>query len=203
MTNSLEIVPPKCGVSSAGAVYTPNPIAHSMVSHCEKILGKKRTLRVLEPSVGEGAFLDALKSSDLNILSLTAVDLDHLAIDQLRRKSKDYRFILELHHCDFLKIVMKSGNDPKHDLIIGNPPFIKYNNFTEEFSNNTTFFADKYEIPTRDLKNAWAVFLVAAQKMLSPDGLLAFILPYEILTVEYGKKALKSALAGTSLGFDE
>jgi len=174
-----------------GSVYTPYNVAQSMVAHCKEILGDRKELRVLEPSVGDGVFARALNTSEIPVLSLTVVDLDQNAIEQLKLNSDYLRFPIKFHHCDFIEIAIKPSNEAPPDLIIGNPPFIRFRNFSDEFKNNTTLLANKWNVPAKEMRNAWAVFLHATEKILSSDGLLAFILPYEILTVAYGQQALQ------------
>lgn len=48
--------------------------------------------------------------------------------------------------------------------------------------------ADKSNYDIKGLKNSWAAFLVASSQMLNETGVLAYILPYELLTVSYGLK---------------
>ena len=40
----------------------------------------------------------------------------------------------------------------------------------------------------KDLKNAWSAFVVAAESSLTKNGILSFIVPYEIMNVAYGQK---------------
>lgn len=176
----------------SGAVYTPEPIATSIVAHCEELLERKNNLRVLEPSVGDGSFVRALHTSNIDIATVSAVDLDQRAIDELHSNSSFFRFPLRLHHNDFLEFAMESGDVTSPDLIIGNPPFISYRNYTDEFRQNSTLLAKQCNDSVNYFKNAWVAFALTAERLLAPDGLLALVLPYEILTVEYGQIFLQS-----------
>ncbi|MCY4184278.1 MAG: hypothetical protein OXC82_13195 [Rhodobacteraceae bacterium] len=176
----------------SGAVYTPELITNSMVAHCEELLERKNNLRVLEPSVGDGSFVRALHASNIDIATVSAVDLDERVFDELHSKSSFFRFPLRLYHNDFLEFAMKSGDGTSPDLIIGNPPFINYRNYTDEFRQNSTLLANRCDDSVNHFKNAWLAFALTAEKLLAPDGLLAFVLPYEILTVEYGHNFLQS-----------
>ena len=53
---------------------------------------------------------------------------------------------------------------------------------------NQLSFALDY--PLNCLKNSWSAFLIASAKLVSEDGIVAFVLPYELLTVDYGQKSL-------------
>jgi len=182
----------KCEVQSPGAVYTPDPIAKAIISRCEELLEKRNNLRILEPSVGDGAFVRALDSSNINISSVNVVDLDHLVIEQLQSSRNGFRFPLRIHNCDYLEYAKKSTDDPHPNLIVGNPPFIRYHNYSESFKQNTNLLAHSREGSFNYMKNAWMAFLISAENLLAPDGLLAFVLPYEIMTVDYGQSVLQS-----------
>lgn len=45
--------------------------------------------------------------------------------------------------------------------------------------------------PLTGLKNSWAAFLVASTYLLRDEGVAAFIIPYELMTVAYGHQLLK------------
>ena len=85
----------------------------------------EKDLKILEPSVGEGAFLPKIfeKYSNKN-LSLDAVDIDEKVLKNLKKKYKNIRTLNE----DFLE-----HNFGKHyDLVVGNPPFKNAREFLEK-----------------------------------------------------------------------
>lgn len=176
----------------SGAVYTPEQIANSIVARCEELLERNNNLRVLEPSVGDGSFVRALHTSNIDVSTVSVVDLDKEVIDELHSKSSFFRFPLRLYHNDFLEFAMRYEDGTPPDLIIGNPPFISYRNYSDEFRQNSTLLANQCDDSVNYFKNAWVAFALTAEKLLAKDGLLAFVLPYEILTVEYGHFFLQS-----------
>lgn len=177
-------------VRFTGAVYTPASVAKALTEFVATILPPNAE-RALEPSVGDGAFVDALEAA-LPSMFITAIDIDEQVIDQLefrdRLKSgrRDYRT------GDFLEFARDEiARSINYDLIIGNPPFIRKHNFSEEFKVSLEELAEAIDYPRTSLKNSWAAFVIAATTMLSQTGVLAFILPYEIMTVSYGQAALQ------------
>ena len=105
------------------AYYTDFEIVEKLSDFFPKF-SNKTDLKILEPSVGNGAFLSKIfeKYSDKNI-SLDAFDVDKKVLKNLEKKFK-----IKTVNEDFLKY-----NFGKHyDLIIGNPPFSKARDFLEK-----------------------------------------------------------------------
>lgn len=173
-----------------GTVYTPPDIAAELTSIVVANLPKKK-LNVMEPSVGDGVFLNQIISS-LYESHFTAVDIDGEVIEKLRSGNSDktITFITS----DFISHALDVLNNTsiRFDLVIGNPPFIRKHNFSYIFKETLSNFSNTIRYPYSDLKNSWVAFLIGASRICSDDGIVAFILPYELLTVAYGNKALRS-----------
>ncbi len=181
----------RSSVRYTGAVYTPRDIAAALVSTIKSIVSD-RFLRVLEPSVGDGAFLDQIAES-LEAINVTALDIDSVVMAELNERFSFSAAPVEFVVGDFIEYALNciSAEDKVFDLIIGNPPFIRGRNFSDDFKGSLARFSEVSSYPLKDLKNSWVAFLIASEKILSENGVVAFVLPYEIMTVEYGKKALR------------
>lgn len=162
-----------------GVVYTPQSIATEIVRFL-KVEGVK-TNRILEPSVGDGAFVAALSESGIGLNSLVAIDIDEGAIAKLELAYPNASFIAE----DFLAFC-EDSKPQVYDLVIGNPPYIRLRTFTSEFRRRVDRLSERTGYPRQALKNAWAAFSVAAEQCLAEDGTLAFVVPYEMMHVGYG-----------------
>jgi len=185
----------RSAVRLTGAVYTPPDIAAAVVSVVKDIL-PSRSLNILEPSVGDGAFLNEMMGL-LKGHQFTAVDIDKAAIKQLKRRLADGATSVSFKTSDFVSYAstyISAGSRP-FDLIIGNPPFIRKHNFSEEFKDSLESFAAVTGYPLKHLKNSWAAFLLASSRIVSEGGIVAFIVPYELMTVEYGQRILQTLLA--------
>jgi len=149
---------------------------------------------ILEPSVGDGAFLSAL-ADKLPQASLTALDIDEHVIEQLQAREEVGFLKSDYFIGDFINYAAKWILGRKRfGLIIGNPPFIRKHNFSEEFKSALDELATAINYPRADLKNSWVAFLLASTVLLRDHGMVAFILPYEIMTVVYGQSALRYLL---------
>ena len=164
-----------------GVVYTPPEVADEVakvgVSFCSR-----EPLRVLEPSAGDGAFLRALVSIGIEEHNITAVDIDDEAVSQLRGQYRNATVI----ESDFLKYVLSRSGD-EFDLVIGNPPFIKRVGYSVAFKGRLEKLSQLTGFPLAELKNSWAAFVVGAVSLVGPNGVLALVLPYELITVKYGR----------------
>ncbi len=165
-----------------GVVYTPTEVADEVakvgVSFCS---GK--TLRILEPSAGDGAFLRALVSIGIEEVNITAVDIDNKAVCQLRGRYRNATII----ESEFLEYVLRRSGD-EFDLVIGNPPFIKRVGYSVAFKDRLDKLSQLTGFPLAELKNSWAAFVVGAMRLIGPNGVIALVLPYELITVKYGRR---------------
>jgi len=161
--------------NSIGQVFTPSYIAEFMVSNLFSFIensGKiPKILRVLEPSVGEGIFLDFLLKS--NIFNITAYEMDYSLKEYLLNSYPNVTFKFE----NFL------GSDPseKFDLIIGNPPYLGQNYNSEVFQEYIKEypFCAKYFVGNMDL---FYFFIHLGIEKLNPGGLLTFITTHYWIT---------------------
>lgn len=184
-------LPPDTKARMFGVVYTPIDIAKSIskltLSKCTN-----KPLKILEPSVGDGYFVDALHGFLTSEFNITAIDIDSDVIRGLStRYDVSYQKKINLLNQDFIEYAI-STKDEKFDLIIGNPPFIKKHNYSSNFKNTLDKLSEKTGCQCKDLKNSWAAFVVASEPLLAEDGVLSFIVPYELMTVSYGQAIQKS-----------
>lgn len=103
------------------AHYTRQDTAFSLVSLAARFL-PSRKLRILEPSVGVGAFLPALFAQfDKTIINLDLVEIDGNALKRLEElfPISPENFTIQKINQDFLNF----HPEQKYDLVIGNPPF--------------------------------------------------------------------------------
>jgi adenine-specific DNA-methyltransferase len=175
-------------VRETGAVYTPLPIAKELVRFSASLLPGK-VLSVLEPSAGDGVFIEAMKHHGVNG-AITLVDIDPGVIGALADKCRELTNFEGFVSCDFIEFASRAYGERSFDLVIGNPPFIRRHNFSQEHLGWIRLLADISGVPSSVMKNSWAAFLVATVLLLSGNGVVCFVLPYELLTVKYGKDIL-------------
>lgn len=188
--NFVQTIDQRELVRLTGAVYTPTSVAYALTEFVATILPLNAG-RALEPSVGDGAFVNALEAA-LPTLFLTAIDIDEQVIEQLEIRDRPNSCLRDYRTGNFIDFAREEiARSVSYDLIIGNPPFIRKHNFSEEFKASLEELAEAIDYPKTNFKNSWAAFVIAATTMLNRTGVLAFILPYEIMTVAYGQAALQ------------
>lgn len=167
-------------VRGNGVVYTPLPVAQVVVAQALAKLDIKEGGTILEPSCGDGSFLNALTERPL--LEIYALDKDEEAITKCRSEFGG----ISLSQGDFFEDLPTAWPE-RFDLIIGNPPYVGWHRCDMENRTRLDELCVEYDYQSKHLKNAWAGFVVKATMKLSARGVLAFVIPYEFLTVSYGK----------------
>lgn len=170
-----------------GAYYTPLQLANAMVS----LVASQDIANVLEPSCGDGVFLDSLATLNLlnSIPDITAVEIEDNEAEKVRNNYKDKKNVHVLNE-DFLDFYQRVYGKQTYDLIIGNPPYIRYQYLTEEqreIQSSMSSILTSHGMKSNKLINAWVAFLVACVQLLSENGKIAFVIPAEILQVVYAE----------------
>lgn len=168
-----------------GAYYTPLQLANAMVNLCTA----DSTHSVLEPSCGDGVFLDSLRQLNLidQIGSVDAVEIEPDEAEKVQHNYQNYQNIHVLNE-DFFEFYSRMVSaQTQYDLILGNPPYIRYQYLTETQRELQSNILSSHGMKANKLINAWVAFLVACVQLLSENGRIAFVIPAEILQVAYAE----------------
>lgn len=165
-----------------GAYYTPESLANFIV----KVAIKSAHSTILEPSSGDGIFIDSLYNQNFvdGHTKITAIEIEPLEAKKITDKHTNKKE-LDVRCEDFFDFY--STNKSKYDLIIGNPPYIRYQYLTEKQREIQSDILTSNGMKSNKLINAWVAFLVACVRMLEDDGTIAFVIPAEILQVAYAE----------------
>ena len=106
-----------------GAYYTPLPLAKAIIG----LLSSKKFGDILEPSCGDGVFIDGLSQLGLleKVHSITAVEIESNEAEKVSCNYSDTQCVNVLKD-DFFNFYERNVNSRKFDLILGNPPYIRY-----------------------------------------------------------------------------
>lgn len=169
-----------------GAYYTPNYLAQFIVKEFEKDIKNKRIKTILEPSCGDGVFLKQLSeiNSIDNVDKIIAVEIEAEEAAKVKKIELDNMSVINK---DFIELYDLQLKNDKFDLIIGNPPYIRYQYLTEEQRRVQSEILVKNGMKSNKLINAWVCFLVACIELLNENGNIAFVIPAEILQVAYAE----------------
>lgn len=159
-----------------GAYYTPYKLASFI---CD-LYKDCNISEILEPSCGEGVFIEALynNGSINNVKEVVGIEYDKNASIIAKNKFKNLKKV-KIKNQDFLEYY-KKNEDKKYDLIVGNPPYIRYQYLKEEQRIYQSEILKKVGMKSNKLINAWVCFLVACVDLLKDNGKIAFVIPADI-----------------------
>lgn len=152
-----------------GIYFTPQSIIQALITKVLPHLSNSTNINILEPSCGSCEMVKALDDLLSNI-SITGIELNteiYSEIAKLTFKNK-----VNLLNSDF----MSYNSDILYDLIIGNPPY---------------FVCKKENIPAKYAEyitgrpNIFGLFIIHSLQFLSPNGILAFVIPKSFLNSAY------------------
>lgn len=167
-----------------GAYYTPLQLADAMVG----FFASQNIATVLEPSCGDGVFLDSLKNLKLldKVRRVTAVEIEPDEAEKVRSRYLGFGQI-EICNEDFFDYYYRVLGKESFDLILGNPPYIRYQYLKESQREMQSEILTSHGMKANKLINAWVAFIVACVQLLSENGKIAFVIPAEILQVAYAE----------------
>ena len=181
-TSIAQVLPQK----HLQSYYTTSlPIVQYMAS----MLDVQPDMRILEPSAGKGALIDAIveRYTDTHF-QIDAFDIDHEAVAYLQERycenaqitiaKRDVLIDTELH--------WYASTNGVYDRIIANPPFGAWQS-PERRKHLKNLFSDFY------VKETYSLFLILALRLLRESGKMVFIVPDTFLSLTM-HTALRAAL---------
>lgn len=170
----------------SGSYYTPTRLADFVADYCLSKI-KRKTISVLEPSVGDGSFVKAIAKSNkldkFSKINLTIIEKDNLELEKARIIDKNKKLNIVPHNSDYLNFHFEDSNN--YSLIIGNPPYVKKNLLDDNQKELAKNIHNESELSNKSINNIWTSFLISGISKLKKDGILAFILPLELLQVKF------------------
>src|SRR3989338_3503439 len=174
-----------------GGYYTSSDIAEWL---CAWAIRSPKE-HVLEPSCGDGAFLAAAARRFSLLGARSPTIASHLTgieiiAEEANRAREQLSGMLGKRSHDVVKNDdffgwWKESKQPKFDVVVGNPPFIRYQTFPEPHRSRAMEMMVEQGLSPNRLTNIWVPFVVAAVSSLRPGGRLALVLPAELLQVTY------------------
>ena len=168
-----------------GAYYTPLKLAEKMVDF---FVHDKTIHRILEPSCGDGVFIDAALHEGLlqDGMIFTAIEIEEREAKKIVNKVEKCKNI-QVDNMDFFHYYQTNKAIAQYDLILGNPPYIRYQYLQENQRIEMSKLLTEHGMKSNKLINTWVGFMVACVHFLSENGKIAFIIPAEILQVVYAQ----------------
>jgi adenine-specific DNA-methyltransferase len=153
---------------------------------------------VLEPSCGDGIFLEAAAQRMLelgtpkNRILNQLVGVEIISTEAVKAIEKLQSTIgcndpVAVYTEDFFSWII-SHIDEHFDCVVGNPPFIRYQNFPEPSRSYAMSFLKILGFRPNKLTNIWVPFVASSTSCIAPGGRLAMVLPAELLQVSYASQ---------------
>lgn len=163
-----------------GGFYTPEPIAAFIlkwgINGCSDY-------EILEPSCGDGVFLEQLKQNKHKFKSVTAIEYDEVEAEKAEKIILNNKNVI---NTDFHLYCNETTE--RFDLVVGNPPYIRYQYFQEEQQNEAIKVFNRAKLKYSKLTNAWVSFVVGSSLLLKEKGKIGFVIPAELLQVSYAQQ---------------
>jgi adenine-specific DNA methylase len=178
-----------------GAFFTPPAIADFLADWA--VLDQPDA-RVMDPTCGEAIFLLAagrrLKDLGRDVGDLDeqlfGFDLHQTSLEWADKLLDEAGLDAFLQEGDFFAQPTPDqlgATVPEMDAIIGNPPFVRYQQHIGAARDLSKQAALRQGVRLSNMASSWAALLVHACGFLKPEGRLAMVLPAELLTVGYAE----------------
>lgn len=163
-----------------GGFYTPEPIASFILKWG---INGNSDFDILEPSCGDGVFLEQLKENNHKFKSVTAIEFDEIEADKANNIKLKNKTVI---NTDFHLYCNETIE--QFDLVVGNPPYIRYQYFDKEQQAEASKVFNRASLKYSKLTNAWVSFVVGSSLLLKEKGKIGFVIPAELLQVSYAKQ---------------
>lgn len=163
-----------------GGFYTPEPIASFILKWG---INGSSDYDILEPSCGDGVFLEQLKENNHKFKSVTAIEFDDVEAEKAEKIKLKNKSVI---NTDFHLYCNETTE--RFDLVVGNPPYIRYQYFQEEQQNEAIKVFNRAKLKYSKLTNAWVSFVVGSSLLLKEKGKIGFVIPAELLQVSYAQQ---------------
>lgn len=163
-----------------GGFYTPKPIAAFILKWG---INGSSDYEILEPSCGDGVFLEQLKENNHKFKSVTAIEFDEDEAEKAEKIKLNKKNVI---NTDFHLYCNETTE--KFDFVVGNPPYIRFQYFQEEQQSEAIKVFNRAKLKYSKLTNAWVSFVVGSSLLLKEKGKIGFVIPAELLQVSYAQQ---------------
>lgn len=175
-----------------GAYYTNPEVAWLLVDWAVRTADDI----ILDPSTGHGVFLEAactkLESLKGHANQIFGVEIDEETHNEVITKFSEIIPSSNILQSDFFDVHggpsyhgLVIPDLPGFDVIIGNPPFIRYHRWKGKIRKRAQERARASGVELNGLSSSWAPFIVHAASFLNKGGRLAMVTPGELLHASY------------------
>jgi adenine-specific DNA-methyltransferase len=165
-----------------GGFYTPASLVEVCLNRVAELTQSRTTISVLEPSIGDGAFLRALKNHPLSVKvrDVFGVEIVPAEAQKAREAGEEAIFSVQVINTSVLEWAIETND--YYDAVVGNPPFVRYQFVSKSDLKNIELLGECMGILFRGVSNLWIPVLLGSLNRLCVDGAMAIVVPAEIFT---------------------
>lgn len=165
-----------------GGFYTPDSLVDTCINRVVKLSHGRQNLSVLEPSIGDGAFLRRLINHPLSLsiqkfLGIEVIEPEAYKCRQLAQVAPFDTTIFNTSVLEWASTTMEA-----FDAVLGNPPFVRFQFLSKDDLHAITCLGQRMNLSFRGVGNLWIPVLLGALDRLRPGGVMALVVPAEIFT---------------------
>jgi adenine-specific DNA-methyltransferase len=165
-----------------GGFYTPASLVDVCLDRISGLSEARRNLTVLEPSVGDGAFLRRLIRHRLSssIKSFVGIEIMEAEAQKCREAGRQAPFDVSVDNMSALEWAVTT--DKMVDVVVGNPPFVRYQFVPRSDLKVIEQLGKRVGLTFRGVSNLWIPVVLGALSRLKVGGTMALVVPAEVFT---------------------
>ena len=171
-----------------GAFYTSPALVQACLNRIVALLDTHQSIRVLEPSSGDGAFVRGFQPyvvrREITNPHLTCIELMESEAVSCREALKNCRLDGNVIHSSFFPWM--DNNNFAFDAVVGNPPFVRYQFVPENDRLLAEWLLRARGKELQGVSNLWIPFVLLSLDLLREGGAFALVLPSELLSTISG-----------------
>lgn len=172
-----------------GQFATPSSLALDILRTSIELLPSSESIRFLDPAFGTGAFYSALLRtiSSERIEQAKGFEIDPhygIAASKLWQNTS-----LQLEFMDFSKAARPTKKSEKANLLVCNPPYVRHHHLALAEKGRLQKLAwETTGQKLNGLAGLYCYFLLIADAWLDDGGIACWLVPSEVLDVNYGRQ---------------
>ncbi len=167
-----------------GGFYTPPALVDLCLQRASALLDGADSVRALEPSAGDGAFVRGLAAAGstlgVRVSEICAIEVVPAEAAKAERSLRCSGIAGRVLRRSVLG--WAADTDEWFGLVVGNPPFVRYQFLSAADRAAIVALGARLGVAFSGVANLWIPVLLGALARLRPSGVLAVVLPSECFT---------------------
>jgi adenine-specific DNA-methyltransferase len=151
-----------------GGFYSPDPLVDLCWRRVAALATRRANLTVLEPSIGDGAFvrgLGRLESISRRVARVTGIEIVPAEAARAKLALNQLGLAGQVHQQSALAWYLTSA-ESDFDVAVGNPPYMRFQFLSDDDKDSATGVMEQLGIPRSGVANLWIPLLLGALERL-------------------------------------